>query len=495
MAETRQEALQSEHVFRLLVDSLRDYGIFMLTPQGNVATWNPGAERIKGYTANEIIGQHFRVFYPEKDRLAKKPEMELVVAEATGRFEDEGWRIRKDGTRFWANVVIVAVRDEKGKLIGFGKVTRDLTRRREEEVRYRRLVDGVKDYAIYSLDVDGTITSWNVGAERIKQYTESEIIGQNYSIFYTPEDVAKGVPQRNLKLAAEQGEVESEGWRLRKDGTRFWSNVVIAAMHDDEGALIGYTKITRDVTDRKLLMDQVRAHAVDLEQRIEERDKMYAELEAFSYSISHDLRAPIRAIEGFTAALKEDLKEPPSPEVQEDLSHITAATERMTVLIDDLLEYSRLSRSQMDLAPIEVEDLVADVLKAEGERAKDIRTSIEPGMTVLAHKSALGQALVNLVDNAFKFHKSGTRPEVSVIASRRGRNVRIAVIDKGIGISPEHHSRVFKVFQRLHTSKDYPGTGIGLALVKRIAERLGGSAGVESEAGKGSTFWVEIPSP
>jgi PAS domain S-box-containing protein len=494
MAEARKESLKSENVFRLLVDSVRDYAILMLTPEGVVASWNPGAERIKGYTPEEIIGRHFRTFYPAKDQKAKKPEGELAIALETGRFEEEGWRLRKDGTRFWASVVIVPVRGDNGILIGFGKITRDLTRRREEEIRYRRLVEGVKDYAIYSLDRDGTITSWNVGAERIKQYKEAEIVGQNYATFYTPADVAAGLPRRNLKKAVEQGQFEDEGWRVRKDGARLWCSVVITPIHDEEGLLVGFTKITRDITDRKLLMDQIQQHAVDLEHQIAERDKMYAEMEAFSYSVSHDLRAPLRAIEGFTAALMEDLTETPGPEAQEDLAQITAATERMTVLINDLLEYSRLSRSQMDVALLKVEDLIAEVLKREVEGRSQIRTSIAPGLKIFAHKAALAQALLNLVDNALKFHQPGKPAEVSIIASGIDDKVRIEVRDKGIGLAEEHYKRIFQVFQRLHTSKAYPGTGIGLALVKRIVERLGGTVGVESQVGKGSTFSIEIPS-
>jgi PAS domain S-box-containing protein len=335
MAEPRKESLKSEKIFRLLVDSVRDYAIFLLTPTGEIASWNPGAERIKGYTAKEIMGRHFRNFYPAREQKAKKPEGELDIALESGRFEEEGWRIRKDGTRFWASVVIVPIRNEDGDLVGFGKITRDLTRRREEEVRYRRLVEGVKDYAIYSMARDGTVTSWNVGAERIKQYKESEIVGQNYSRFYTPEDVARGLPQRNLQMAAEQGQVEDEGWRVRKDGARLWCSVVITPIHDEEGQWVGFTKITRDITDRKLLMDQITQHAADLEHQIAERDKMYAEMEAFSYSVSHDLRAPVRAIEGFTQALKEDLTETPNAVAQEDLAQIAAATERMAVLIND----------------------------------------------------------------------------------------------------------------------------------------------------------------
>jgi PAS domain S-box-containing protein len=364
------QGLQTERVLRLLVDSVRDYAIFMLTPDGHIASWNPGAQRIKGYAPEDIIGRHFRVFYPERERRAQKPEYELVVAAREGRFEDEGWRIRKDGSRFWANVIIVAVRDEQGVLVGFGKITRDLT-------------------------------------------------------------------------------------------------------------------------DRRQLMEQVQLHARDLERRIVERDRSLADLESCNYSVSHDLRAPLRAIEGFVAALKEELPTAPNQDVRDDLSQITNAVKRMNALIDDLLNYSRVSRGEMEMADLDLQDVMGGVLDLDPTAR--IRMAIEPGVRVRAQRSALTQALVNLVDNALKFHKPGLPPAVDIVASRFDDTVRIAVKDEGIGIAPEHHERIFQIFQRLHAGGTYRGTGIGLALVKRIAERMGGTVGVESEAGKGSTFWIDVP--
>ena len=227
--------LQSEGVFRMLVEGVRDYAIFLLDPQGNVASWNPGAERIKGYSAAEIIGKHFSSFYPEDDKLAGKPEYELKVAVEKGRFEDENWRIRKDGSRFWASVVITRVRNESGKLIGFGKITRDLTERRVAEQRYRLLVEGVRDYAIFSLDPSGHVTSWNVGAERIKGYKDYEILGEHFSRFYPSEDRAAGLPAHVLRTATETGHYEGEGWRVRKDGSRFWASIVVTPIRNDQG--------------------------------------------------------------------------------------------------------------------------------------------------------------------------------------------------------------------------------------------------------------------
>ena len=242
----------------LLVQSVTDYAIYMLSPEGVVSSWNAGAQRFKGYTPKEIIGQHFSRFYTPEDLEKGIPGIALATARDEGRFEAEGWRVRKDGTRFWANVVIDAIRDPAGELVGFAKITRDLTERRaaEEELRkseerFRLLIQSVTDYAIYMLDAEGHVTSWNPGAQRFKGYSPDEIIGQHFSRFYTEEEREAGVPSYALKTAREQGKFEAEGWRVRKDGTRFWASVVIDPVRTADGELIGFAKITRDLTERK----------------------------------------------------------------------------------------------------------------------------------------------------------------------------------------------------------------------------------------------------
>ncbi|ETK37046.1 PAS domain-containing sensor histidine kinase [Microbispora sp. ATCC PTA-5024] len=259
---------------RLLVDQVVDYAIFMVDPTGRVVSWNAGAERIKGYAAEEIIGRHFSAFYLPEDRAAGRPDRELEIAVAQGRVEDEGWRVRKDGTRFWANSVITALFDEDGTLRGFGEVVRDATERRmaeqalrESEERFRLLVHGVLDYAIFMLDPTGRVVSWNAGAERIKGYAADEIIGRHFSVFYPPEDKAAGKPNRELRTAAAEGRLEDEGWRVRKDGTRFWANVVITALFDEDGTLRGFGKVTRDMTERRTV-----------ERALDERGRLVAHL-------------------------------------------------------------------------------------------------------------------------------------------------------------------------------------------------------------------------
>ena len=486
--------LGSEHVFRTLVNSIRDYAIFLLDPEGNVVTWNPGAERIKGYRAQEIIGKNFRTFYPAEDLANDKPGHELRVAAEVGSCEDEGWRLRKDGTRFWANVVITRILDN-GKLIGFGKVTRDLTDRREAELQYRRLIEAVTDYAIFSLDPNGFVTSWNSGARRLKGYESEEIIGQHFSKFYVPEDIRAEMPKYVLETAARDGHYEGEGWRIKKNGQRFWSSVVVTAIRNEEGELVGFSKITRDVTDRKILLEQLQQHSRELELRVREREQTNAELEAFSYSVSHDLRAPLRAIEGFTDIILEDHAEQLSGEVKESLAHIASAAARMNRLVQDLLNYSRLSRIELKPEIISVQSAVTDAChQLEPKLRSTVSVSVDPGLQVRAHGAMLSQVIFNLLNNAVKFAKPGTAPQVEVKAFARGNRVHIAVKDEGIGIAPQHQERIFKVFERLHNAEEYPGTGIGLAIVRRGITRLGGTVTLRSELGKGSTFEIELPS-
>ena len=486
--------LEHETIFRAMVDSVRDYAIFLLDPNGFVITWNPGAERIKQYRPEEIIGKHFSIFYPEAEKLADKPAFELKMASATGRFEDEVWRIRKDGSRFWANVVITRILGAQGQLIGFGKITRDLTEHRAAEQRFRLLVEGVTDYAIFLLDRTGHVTSWNSGAQRIKQYTADEIMGKHFSNFYTPEDREKGMPQHVLKQAEEHGHWQGEGWRVRKDGSKFWSSVVVTALRDEEGQLTGFSKVTRDVTDRKQLLDELQRHAEQLERQVEERERTNAELEAFSYSVSHDLRAPLRAIEGFASALKEDYGNQLDETAHDYLHEIISASTRMNRLVRDLLEYGRLSRIEIIPQTVAVSPLVRQLLHEGPAEYKTATLTGDLDSSVLAHEPTLAQVVMNLISNAFKFHANGVAKHVEINVEHTDMDmVRISVKDRGIGISPEHQEKIFKVFERLHGFNEYPGTGIGLAIVKRGIERMGGKVGVESQPGKGSTFWVELP--
>lgn len=484
----------SDEVFRLLVENVTDYAIFVIDPKGCILSWNRGAELLAGYTPQEIIGQHFRIFYTPADLTSDKPSNELRAAEIDGRFEEEGWRLRKDGSRFWANVLITRILDGKGNLLGFGKIVRDLTERRLSELRYRLLVEGVQDYAIFSMDSTGVITSWNVGAERIKGYKPEEIIGKNFSNFYTPEDRANELPKKVLATAANEGHFQGEGWRVRKDGTRFWSNIVVTALRDDEGNLYGFSKVTRDMTERKRLLDAIQQHAHELELRIQEREESNAELEAFAYSVSHDLRAPLRAINGFAEAMREDCASNLDERGRDYLNEIGNAARRMNTLVQDLLDYGRVSRINMPLGAVRLVDAVQQATQELGDQHRgSLVVDVPADFCVEGHPQVLAQVVLNLLTNAFKFQTENASPEVQVFAEQHNGHIRLSVRDNGIGIAPQHQERIWQVFERLHEREAYPGTGIGLAIVKRAVGRMRGDYGVQSDLGKGSTFWIELP--
>lgn len=481
-------------LYSLLVQAVTDYAIFMLNPDGYVVSWNAGAKRFKGYEADEIIGKHFSTFYTQPDISNRKPWMELEVAARVGRFEDEGWRVRKDGTKFWANVIITAVRDHDGTLLGFGKITRDLTERRQAEQRYKLLVESVKDYAIFSLDPNGIVTSWNPGAERIKGYSSDEIIGKHFSTFYTPEDRQNEMPQRVLETASREGHFEGEGWRVRKDGTRFWSSIVVTPVYDEEGTLHGFSKVTRDISDRKKLIDEISRHATDLEAEVKERERTNAELEAFSYSVSHDLRAPLRAIEGFSTALREDFADQLPAGAIDYLDEISRAAVRMSRLVQDLLNYSRLSRVEMALIPVDIREAAETAIEGLSAGDASITIDVPPNLSVMAHRPTFVQSLSNLISNGLKFRRPDVAPQVRITAEALPKFVRIHVTDNGIGIEPRYIEKIFNVFERLHGQEEYPGTGIGLAIVRRSVERMFGTVQVSSTPGEGSTFTIELPS-
>lgn len=489
------DALQSPDVFRRLVDAVSDYAIFLLDPNGTITSWNPGAERLKGYKADEIIGKHFGIFYTPADLASEKPAHELRAAEEAGHFEGQGWQVRKDGTRFWASVLTTPVFDENGRLIGFGRITGDLSDRRESDLRYRLLIEGVTDYAIFSMDSHGNITSWNTGAQRIKGYKPEEIVGKNFSTFYTEEDRKAGLPKHVLRTAEQTGHFTGEGWRVRKDGTRFWASVVVTPLRDEEGNLYGFSKVTRDMSDRKALLDDLQRHSHELELRIRERDEINSELEAFAYSVSHDLRAPLRAISGFAEALHDEYRERLDDVARDYLSEIRSAATRLNTLVQDLLEYGRVGRISMPLASVSLETAINDARRQLGNLpAGSVSGEVSGALCVRAHPQILTQVVFNLLANALKFHKPESAPHVQVSAERRDNMVRLNVRDNGIGIAPEHQERIWNVFERLHDRESFAGTGIGLAIVKRAMSRMNGSCGVNSKPGEGSTFWIELPS-
>jgi PAS domain S-box-containing protein len=474
--------------FRLLVEGVRDYAIFMLDGGGRVLTWNAGAERMKGYRADEIIGKHFSCFYPAEVVEAGKPARLLAAAARDGRVEDEGWRVRRDGSRFWADVIITALRDADGSVIGFAKVTRDVTERRraeqalhESEERFRLLVESVKDYAIFMLDPAGRVASWNAGAEAIKGYVAEEILGQHFSVFYTPEDVARGKPQEHLDAAVRDGRVEDEGWRLRKDGNRFWADSVITALRDSTGTLVGFGKVTRDLTIRRRVEEQL--------------GQSNAELERFSYSVSHDLRAPLRAINGYAQAVLEDYGAALDAEGQRFLGIIRDSAKRGGELIDALLNFSRLGRQPLSLEPVDMTELARGVVEElrRSTGVESIDAIVDPLPPTKGDRTLLRQVLANLIGNAFKFTRGRPHPEIEIGARREGQAVVYFVRDNGVGFDMRYADKLFGVFQRLHRADEFEGTGVGLALAQRIIQRHGGRIWADGKLDRGATFFFTLP--
>ena len=404
----------SDDPFRLLVQSILDYAIFLLDPNGFVTSWNAGAERIKGFQAEEIIGKHFSTFYTPEDRTAGIPQQVLETARREGKFEGEGWRVRKDGTRFWASVVIDAIKDDSGKVIGFAKITRDMTEQREAqqalleaERRFRILVQGVTDYAIYMLDPEGRVTNWNAGAERIKGYSP-ETSSASISTFYTPEDLDVGVPKRALETARSTGRYEAEGWRVRKDGTRFWASVVIDAIRDDDGNLIGFAKITRDMTEKR----ETQLRLEELREQLFRSQKMEA-LGQLTGGLAHDFNNLLTAIMGASELALRNLDNP--EKLKRMLDGVRGSAQRGASLTKQLLAFARaqqLEIKQVDLKSFfgELTTLIRPSLRSNIELVTEISDQLWP---VDADAGALELVLLNLAFNARDAMKDGGQLRIS----------------------------------------------------------------------------------
>ncbi|MGO7333594.1 PAS domain S-box protein [Rhizobium leguminosarum] len=495
-------SLDEEGRFRLLVDAITDYAIYMLSPEGIVTSWNAGAQRFKGYKPSEILGEHFSRFYLPEDRAAGLPQRALATAEEHGRFEGEGWRRRKDGSRFWAHVVIDPIRRPSGELIGYAKITRDLTERRaaenairQSEEQFRRLVQGVSDYAIYMLDPNGNVSSWNFGAERIKGYRPQEIIGQHFSTFYTPEDREAGLPETALGIARAEGRFEREGWRVRKDGTRFWASIVIDAIRDEEGDVLGFAKITRDITEK---METQRA----LEQAREElfqSQKMEA-IGQLTGGIAHDFNNLLMAVLGSLEILKKRM--PQDLSLTSLVDNAMQGAQRGAALTQRMLAFSR--RQELHLEPIDVSGLVRgmmDMLSRSLGPLTMIETSFPVRLpTILTDPNQLEMAILNLVVNARDAMPSGGRivlraSEESLPSGKGqlppGRYVRIAVIDEGEGMDAKTLEQAITPF---FTTKGVgKGTGLGLSMVQGLASQSGGRLMMKSSLGEGTTAELWFP--
>jgi len=635
LKQKEQALRESEERFRMLVEGVKDYAIFMLDPRGHVTSWNSGAQWLHGYGAEEVNGRHFSAFYTRADIAANRPEIGLKTAVAEGRFEEEGPRLGKSEKEFWANVVITALRDANGKLRGFTVVTRDITERvktqealqksealkgiiletaldaiisidhqglvqewnpaaerifgytraqavgrpmdeliippslreayqdgvanylmtgvgsllgrpleltlrradgsefradfavsripteepprctvlvrditerkraeaalRESEERFRLLVEGVKDYAIYMLDTEGRVTTWNAGAERIEGFQEEEILGQHFSRFFTPEDLDARIPELELKAAAEQGRFEAEGWRVRKDGSRFWADVILTAVHDESGRICGFSKVARDVTEQKRAGEEIRRLNASLEQRVLERtaqlEAANQELEAFSYSVSHDLRAPLRHIAAYVEILESDAADQLDQNSRQHLQTIASSAAHLGQLIDALLAFSRMGRGEMRRQKVSLATLVKEARRElrHDSAGRDIHWRIGALPEVEGDPLMLRQVFVNLLSNALKYTRPRSQAQIEIGMQDSDKEAVVFVRDNGVGFDPAYGNKLFGVFQRLHSASEFEGTGIGLANVRRIIHRHDGRTWAEGTVDGGATFYFSLP--
>lgn len=616
LTAARQRAEETE-AFRLMVENVADYAIFMLTPDGHVASWNLGAQRIKGYKAEEIVGKDFSAFYRPEDAAAGKPRRELTLAAEKGRFEEENWRVRKDGSKFWAHVVVTPLRDKEGALRGFVKLTRDISRRKLEEERFRSVVEASPN-AMILVGADGRISFVNSETERLFLYRRDELIGREIEILVpqrframhpgyrsgffaaptarpmgagrdlfglrkdgkelpieiglnpieTPEGtfvlasiiditerrrseerfrlVVEGSPNaivmvgREGKIAFVNSQAERlflygreelvgkkvetlvperfrashPGYRegffsspnarpmgagrdlfgLRKDGSEVPVEIGLTPLHTPDGQFVLASII--DITERKKAEEELARKAAELEAIVAQRTKHLQEvieqLETFSYTASHDLRAPLRAVQGYAFFVMQKLGDKVEPAVRIQLERMADSAARMDRLVKDLLTYSRVARGEQPSTEVDLDAIAAHIVERYPGLEKAAIEIKPPLGRVLGQESLVTQALSNLIGNAVKFIPAGRAPRIRIWTDRREGRITLFVEDNGIGIAEEYIPKLFSPFTRLHGDR-YEGTGIGLAIVKKAAERMGGRVGVSSEVDKGSRFWVELP--
>jgi PAS domain S-box-containing protein len=486
----------------LFIAGITDYAIYMLSTDGFVNSWNAGAERFKGYTASEIVGRHFSQFYTEEDRAADLPSRTLQTALREGRFEGEGWRLRKDGTRFWASIIIDPIRDTEGILIGFAKITRDITESKKvaealhaREEQFRLLVQSVVDYAIYKLSPEGVITNWNVGACRIKGFKHDEVVGTHFSRFYTEEDRSRSMPATALRIAATEGRFEGEGWRIRKDGSRFWAHVVIDPIKNAFGELMGYAKITRDITERR--------EAAEALERAKEALFQSQKLEAIGKltgGVAHDFNNLLSVIVNGIEILTREGQTSVSVKVLESMRR---AAERGATLIQQLMIFSRqqpLKQEKHNLNRV-ISSFEA-VLRRAKKGASELVLELDPHLPpAIINAPQFETALLNLVVNAHDAMPGGgtvtintgkvelCQNEVNQLPA--GRYVKVMVRDTGTGMPPEVAARAVEPF---FTTKEIgKGTGMGLSQVYGAIRQFNGDITIETAVGKGTTISLFVP--
>jgi PAS domain S-box-containing protein len=496
-------SLTSDGRYRLLVEAVTDYAIYMLDKNGIVSSWNPGAQRFKGYLPEEIIGQHFSRFYTEEDQKTGLPARALATARREGKFESEGWRVRKDGSQFWAAVLIDPIRSQSGDIVGYAKITRDLTERKKAEQtlklgeqQYRLLVQGVTDYAIYMIDPAGNVANWNPGAQRIKGYAPEEIIGRHFSQFYTDEDRAAGEPERALETAKREGKFERESVRVRKDGSRFWAHVVIDPLRDNTGTLLGFAKITKDITERK----EAQTKLEQTREALNQSQKMEA-IGHLTGGIAHDFNNLLMVVLGSLELIRKRL--PDDPKLTMLLDNAAQGAQRGVNLTKRMLAFAR--RQELNSQTIQIPELVrgmSDMLQRSLGQSISIETRFPLKLSpIIADLNQLEMALLNLTVNARDAMPQGGQiiiaaNEEAVSAGnasnmKPGRYVRLSVTDTGEGMDEETLRHATEPF--FTTKGPGKGTGLGLPMVHGLAEQFGGRFDLQSRVGEGTIAEIWLP--
>ena len=475
-----QALAESEARFRLLVECVADYAIYMLDPKGQVVTWNEGAERSKGYKAEEIQGKNYSIFFLPEDAKAGLPTRELMAAARDGRYETEAWRRRKDSTKFWALVTLTAIRGPEGELRGFAKVTRDMTaqkaseevlRRQNAELeRYRIIVENIVDYVIFTLDAEGRIDSWSPGARNVLGYSAEEALGREYSLVFTPEEIESGEPQKEMAEAARNGHCTTDDWRVRRDGRIIWVSGALTAVRDETGKPTGYIRVARDMTAQKRLEEARRGMTADLEIRVAERTR---ELEVLLREVYHRVKNNLQVIQSL---LKMRARLLPEGETR---AAIDSTVQRIFAMS---LAHEHLYRMQ-DLAHLSLSEYLRDLFN--GVEASN---SVQPGqirlqldaeeiLLNLDHAIPFGLLANELLSNSFKHgFPEGKKGTIKLSVHRVEGVVRMVVSDDGIGL-PEDFDAA-------------KGVSMGLKLAVSLAHQLGGS--LEFSSGKGCRVQADL---